>query len=152
MILYGSQKGNAEFISSELESMFEKELNTKVYRNTLNSAENIFESENKPPFIFIICSTTGNGEAPDNAYQFWKKIKNRTIPKNTFEKIKYSVLALGDTNYSNFCGPGKFIDKRMKDLGAQCVVPLACADDATNAEEIIHKWLSEIIDFCNLNI
>lgn len=55
MILYGSQKGNAESISSELESMFEKELKTKIYQNTLNSANDIFESENKPPFIFIIC-------------------------------------------------------------------------------------------------
>ena len=146
-ILYGSQKGNAEYISLDLEDRLISELNKNPYRNTLNSAMNdVFEF--KTNTVFIICSTTGNGEFPDNACKFWRTIKNRSLSKTLFNNIKYSILALGDTNYENFCGPGKLMDKRMKDLGAECIIPLACADDATNAEETINEWLNQVVHFC----
>lgn len=150
-ILYGSQKGNAESISENVEWELKEKNNENenmIYRSTLNSiSDNISELKNKADCIFIICSTTGNGEAPDNAYKFWKTIKNRSIPKNCFQNIKYSVLALGDTNYSNFCGPGKFINKRMQELGAECIIPLACADDASDAEKTINDWINNVINF-----
>lgn len=151
-ILYGSQKGNAEAISENLENELKAKNENKnennICRYTLNSvADDIAELKNKTDTIFIICSTTGNGEAPENAYKFWKIIKNRSIPKDIFQNIKYAVLALGDTNYSNFCGPGKFINKRMGELGAECIIPLACADDATDSEKTINDWLQKVINF-----
>jgi sulfite reductase alpha subunit-like flavoprotein len=52
--------------------------------------------------IIIVCSTTGNGEPPDNAGKFWRYVKRRTQPKNMLEKLVYTVLGLGDTNYDKF--------------------------------------------------
>jgi sulfite reductase alpha subunit-like flavoprotein len=144
-ILYGSQRGTAEEISMNLEDLIKTKTSRPLHRAALNSiTNNIFELNKKTDLIYIICSTTGNGEMPENAFKFWKTIKPRTLPKNLFHGIKYSVLALGDTNYSHFCNGGKQLDKRMFELGAERLNPLCCADDAQDMEETVNKWLNEI--------
>jgi len=40
----------------------------------------------------FICSTTGNGDAPENSEKFWRFIKRRTHPKNMLSILNYSVL------------------------------------------------------------
>jgi len=41
------------------------------------------------------------------------------------------LIALGDTNYSTFCGGGKKIHQKFLDLGATEFYPRALADDTT---------------------
>lgn len=93
-----------------------------------------------------VCSTTGNGDSPDNADKFWRKIKKRTIAKDTFEGLPFCVLALGDTNYDKFCYMGKSIDKRMKELGGHCFFDIHCADEATGLEEVVEEFNSKVVD------
>jgi sulfite reductase alpha subunit-like flavoprotein len=146
-VLYGSQKGTAEYISNELK----ERLTYPTYRATLNSVVNdISELNQKTKTIFIICSTTGNGEAPENAFKFWKTIKSRALPKTLFENIQYAVLALGDSNYSQFCNAGKQIDKRLTELGATRIQPICCADDAQDMEDTVNEWITSIANYLNV--
>jgi sulfite reductase alpha subunit-like flavoprotein len=145
-ILYGSQKGTSEYISNQLK----ERLTQRICHNTLNSVVNdISELNQKTNTIFIICSTTGNGEAPENSFKFWKTIKSRALPKTLFENIQYAVLALGDSNYSQFCNAGKQIDKRFTELGATRIQPVCCADDAQDMEETVNEWITTIADHLN---
>ena len=144
-ILYGSQKGNAEEISMNLVDLLKTKTSRPLHRADLNFITNdIFEFNKKTDLVYIICSTTGNVETPENAFKFWKTLKSRALPKTLFKGIKYKVLALGDTNYSHFCNAGKQIDKRMFELGAERLNPVCCADDAKDMEETVNKWLEEI--------
>jgi len=146
-ILYGSQKGTAEYISNELKDR----LTVPTYYDTLNSVANdILELNKKINRMIIICSTTGNGEVPENAFKFWKTIKSRALPKTLFENIHYAVLALGDSNYSQFCNAGKQIDKRLTELGATRMKPICCADDAQDMEKIVNEWMDNITDCLNV--
>lgn len=52
--------------------------------------------------VIIVCSTTGNGEPPDNAGKFWRYVKRRTQPKDMLRNLAFTVLGLGDTNYDKF--------------------------------------------------
>lgn len=66
-----------------------------------------FASQLNPPLerarlAVILCSTTGNGDAPENAEKFWRFIKRRTQPKDLFSSLTYVVLGFGDTNYDKF--------------------------------------------------
>lgn len=96
-------------------------------------------------FLIVICSTTGNGDAPENADSWWRSIKLRSASKELFLDIPFSVLGLGDTNYDKFCHMGKSIDKRLSELGAKQDIELHCADEATNLEETVESWKKAVI-------
>lgn len=63
-----------------------------------------------------------------------------------FKDSRFAVLGLGDTNYDKFCHMGKSIDKRLSELGGQRVLPLRCADEATNLEETVEEWKVQIFE------
>jgi len=149
--LYGSQPGNAEEISKELFGvLLEKGLN--CVHSSLNSALkpdsfSFLDTQDKTTLI-VICSTTGNGDAPESANHFWRKIKNRNLPKDLFSGVEYAVLGLGDTNYDKFCQMGKNLDRRFEELGATRVLKLQCLDDACQDENEVGDFIEKVIKFC----
>ena len=149
-ILYGSQTGNAEEISKNIYALLNNKgflciyspLNKAIKNNTFDFLQN---DENV--FLIIVCSTTGNGDVPDTANNFWLKLKNRNLEKNIFNKVKYTILALGDSNYDNFCKVGKNIDKRLAELGGKRFIDLHCADDAIGEYETVELFIEKIIKY-----
>eukprot|EP00644_Phytophthora_capsici_P014169 jgi/Phyca11/525346/estExt2_fgenesh1_pm.C_PHYCAscaffold_30099 len=93
-------------------------------------------------FVVIVCSTTGNGDPPDNCGKFWRYVKRRTQPEDMLAKLRYTVLGLGDTNYDKFCFMGKSIEKRMRELGAQSFYEFGAADEAMGLEDSVEPWLN----------
>ena len=69
--------------------------------------------------VVCVVSTTGQGDAPDNASKFFRWVKGRSNSSTMLAAWRYCVLALGDTNYDQFCKPGKVLDKRLEELGAR---------------------------------
>ena len=145
-ILYGSATGNGESIAKILAENIHEDLNCEVYCNTLNSIKNkISELNNICRLLIIICSTTGNGDAPENANLFWNTVKKRSLSKTILNNMPFIVLGLGDTNYDNFCHMGKSIDKRLKEIGGTRYLELECADASNNFEEIIENWNEKVL-------
>jgi sulfite reductase alpha subunit-like flavoprotein len=158
-LLYGSQTGNSEEISKEIyEILLEKNyncnyssLNKTIQNDTFNfiNQNGIINGEkenNCNIFLIIVCSTTGNGDAPETANLFWRKLKNRKLPKNLLNGIKYGVLGLGNTNYDKFCAMGKNLDKRLKELGAEKIIELHCADEAIGLEETVEQFKTKLLE------
>lgn len=150
-ILYGTQSGNAQEISYSLHNLLlEKEYecscmslnNTTIENDSFN-----FIDINEPVILIVVCSTYGNGDAPESANHFWRKIKNRKHPRDLFKNIKYAVMGLGDTNYDNFCKMGKNIDKRFDELGGERILHLHCADEAKDMETTVDAFNEKVLQF-----
>lgn len=147
-ILYGSQTGNAEDIARDLASRCEEQLGlSDVLCDTLNSQKKtITEIKAHAKMLVVICSTTGNGDAPENAESFWRSTKLRSAAKDLYLGVKYAVLGLGDTNYDKFCHMGKAFHKRIGELGGEVALELHCADEATGLEDVVDDWVQKILD------
>lgn len=149
MVLYGSQTGNAESIAQDLVTTLQDEHHRKdVECKSLNEIKDSVKScslKDSDVLMIIICSTTGNGDAPENCDGWWRVTKLRSCPKDTLQGVKYCTLALGDTNYDKFCHMGRSIDKRLGELGGVRILDLFCADEATNMEEVVEDWKKKII-------
>lgn len=140
-VLYGSQTGNAESIAKDLFSQLrETHSSNEIQCLPLNQFKGFVKREGVEYLLLIACSTTGNGDSPENCDAWWRSVKLRSAAKDLFSSMSYSILGLGDTNYDKFCYIGKSVDKRLHELGGERLLPLECADEATNLEETVERW------------
>lgn len=111
-VLYGSESGNA----MRLAEIFSERLSDIGHQVVLMSMDeydttNIAQLED----LFIITSTHGEGEPPDNAWDFFEFLEDDNAPN--LNHVRYSVLALGDQTYEFFCQAGKDVDVLLENLG-----------------------------------
>lgn len=97
-------------------------------------------------YHILVCSTTGNGDAPENADAYWRALKSRSLPKNHLEGVPFAVLGLGDTNYDKFCQMGKMIDKRFAELGGTRFVEMHAACESTNLEIMVEAFKKKCME------
>ena len=77
----------------------------------------------------LVSSTTGDGDQPESAERLWRRIKKRSLPSDHLAGLKFAILGLGDTNYTQFCNGPKTLHSRLQDLGAQEFYEPGWADD-----------------------
>ncbi|XP_024135825.1 methionine synthase reductase isoform X2 [Oryzias melastigma] len=138
VVLYGSQKGQAQSIAEGIAEEAEDH-GLVAELSCLNQDEKYNLEKEIAPVVFVV-STTGDGEPPDNALQFVKRIKKIRSPDH-YKHLSYTLLALGDTNYANFCNCGKTIERSLQALGARQFYPSGFADDGVGLELVVDPWL-----------
>jgi sulfite reductase (NADPH) flavoprotein alpha-component len=122
-VLYGSQTGNGEQVAFALV--------TQV-RDQGYAAEAISLADYKPAnlrresLVTFVISTHGEGDPPDDAELFHEYLMSNAAAK--LLQLRYSVLALGDSSYVNFCQAGRDLDARLNELGAERFEPLQECD------------------------
>lgn len=75
-------------------------------------------------FAIFVCATTGQGDEPDNMKRFWKFLLRKSLPANSLVKLKFGVLAFGDSSYTKFNFVGKKLHKRLLQLGATPLIDI----------------------------
>ncbi|CAF1062426.1 unnamed protein product [Didymodactylos carnosus] len=139
VLLFGSETGQCKSIAQGVVDVAHEQQDLCIDLFELDDVDKQFKLEEEP-VIVIITSSTGDGEPPSNASKFWRKIRREKNPKY-LSHMKYTVLGLGDTNYSNFCNCGKVLDRRFEELGATRFYPSNWADDAVGLEKTVEPWL-----------
>ncbi|MEX2577599.1 MAG: assimilatory sulfite reductase (NADPH) flavoprotein subunit [Verrucomicrobiales bacterium] len=134
-ILYGTESGNSEKLADDARKQADKQ-NFKA--RTLDMADARPSDLAKVESLLVIVSTWGEGDPPDGATSFYEGFMSKTMPQ--LANLKYSVCALGDTSYEEFCKIGKDFDKRLLDLGGERICDRADCD--VDFQEAFDKWLS----------
>ena len=137
-ILFGTQTGNSESVAEDL-SNFALSNGFKTQINALDDIE--MNNLSKMKNVAIITSTYGEGEMPDNAQLFWNALSSNTAPQ--LNNMNYSVLALGDTGYEEFCHAGKLLDTRLEQLGAKRIIKRIDCD--VDFEDLAEKWINSVV-------
>ena len=139
LVLFGSQTGNAEGLAKKVKAAAEKagNLTPRLFDMAKFDAGELPKESN----LLIVTSTWGEGDPPDNAAGFMDKLGADSFPR--LENLRYSVLALGDRNYEDFCGCGRKLDERLLALGAKRV--LARQDCDTDYDAPAKAWLDAVL-------
>lgn len=134
LVLFASQTGQAEEIARETHSRLAAGgVNAQLCALNDCDAEILGQAER----IFCIVSTTGEGDAPDNALRFEQRVMNMVID---FKGRAFAVLALGDRNYEPFCTFGHRVFQWFEACGASALMPCIEVDDLD--PKAIAQWNS----------
>ncbi len=137
-VLFASQTGNAESLGKKLVKDLKKGnfLPTLADVATYDTAKLATEKN-----LLIIASTYGDGEPPDSATSFHQWLHSDAAP--SLAGVKFSVLALGDRTYPDFCQCGIEFDRRLEALGAERLHARVDCDVEFDAE--YKSWSQAII-------
>jgi sulfite reductase (NADPH) flavoprotein alpha-component len=133
-ILYGSQTGTAESLAKKLSKEAGKRGFVPAILDMAQTDPAKLANEKN---LLVITSTYGDGEPPDSAKALHAALKDGA---HTLSGVRFSVCALGDTNYTLFCQAGKDFDAFLEKHGATRVHPRTDCD--VDYEEPFGTWLN----------
>ncbi|MFI4889308.1 MAG: assimilatory sulfite reductase (NADPH) flavoprotein subunit [Steroidobacterales bacterium] len=138
LVLYASQTGNGRRVAERLGRSLEGAgLQPQVVAAGDYPARRLSDER----LVYIVASTHGDGEAPDDARAFLDHLFGRRAPR--LENLAYSVLALGDSSYPKFCATGRALDERFAELGARRLAPRVECD--VDIEARAGTWLDQAL-------
>lgn len=142
-ILYGSQTGTAQDLAEQIwrESKRFHFTGTVIPMDTYDVRCLIDEK-----FVVFVCSTTGQGDEPDNMKSFWKFLLRKSLPPHSLSALNYAVLGLGDSSYEKFNFVAKRLNKRLQQLGANTILSIGLCDDQHDlgASAVYIKWIDDL--------
>jgi len=138
-VLYGSQTGNAKRVAEQLLKKLEAAgLPARLVRADAYVQRELAQERQ----LFLVISTQGEGEPPDDARGLIDFIASRRAPR--LPALRYAVLGLGDSSYPQFCAIGRQLDARLEELGAARLDPLAEAD--VDLDEVAAPWTAAALE------
>jgi sulfite reductase (NADPH) flavoprotein alpha-component len=136
-VLYGSQTGNSKKVAQQAATAL-RGRGLDVHVADLNDYP--VKNLKSEKIALVVVSTQGEGDPPVAAEEFYQWLHSARAPR--LEGVRFSVCALGDKSYTQYCKTGKDIDARLAELGA---VRLADRQDcdAEYEEEAAH-WIAAL--------
>jgi sulfite reductase (NADPH) flavoprotein alpha-component len=137
LVAHASQTGTAEGIATQTAAALQTAGVNVVLRSFAGLDAAALQAA--PEMLFVV-STYGEGDPPDAAAHFVASTMHGTAPDLT--QLRYGLLALGDSNYRNFCGFGREVDAWLRRHGAQPLFPRIEVDSADPAA--LQAWRREL--------
>jgi sulfite reductase (NADPH) flavoprotein alpha-component len=137
-VLYGSQTGNSRRLAERLARSLEA---AGVQPTLVSAGDYPVKKLADERLLYVVVSTHGDGEPPDDARALFDFLAGRRAPK--LEHLQYAVLALGDSSYPQFCSTGRVLDERLAELGGRRL--FARVDCDVDFEPTAAPWLEQAV-------
>lgn len=136
-IVWASQSGNAQHLAEQLQQQLSA-AGTSAHCLPLDQLTRK-QLNNSAQIIFIV-STFAEGEAPEHARFFLKKLPTDC----NLQHLKIHVLGLGDRRYPHFCQFAEQLQASLAAQGATISLPLMTVDNMRASD--LSEWQAHIAD------
>ena len=137
-ILYGSHTGNCEALAHDLATLAKAQ---SIATEVTDMASFKTRDLKHITHLAVLVSTHGIGEPPVQAEDLYHFLHGKKAPD--LSHVKFSVLALGDSSYVDFCQTGKDFDAVLEKRGAQRLCPRVDCD--VDFEEAAAAWQGSLL-------
>ena len=142
-IVYGTETGNSKRVATDFAGKAKK---IGITPKLVSLDQYRLTDLSKEEYFLAIISTQGDGEPPAAAKKFYDHIHLNGFK---FDKLKFSVLALGDTSYPLFCKAGEDVDAQLQKLGGKRIAPMQKCD--VDFDEEANQWFASVLQSLNGN-
>eukprot|EP00123_Amoebidium_parasiticum_P011579 comp20798_c0_seq1/m.27359 comp20798_c0_seq1/g.27359 ORF comp20798_c0_seq1/g.27359 comp20798_c0_seq1/m.27359 type:complete len:683 (-) comp20798_c0_seq1:208-2256(-) len=141
LILYGTEYGFSEDLAKKLFDLIGSlSADLQLQPRLVNMRDHAALDFVKETVALIVCSTTGDGVPPTDAKPFFDWLEEEANQK--LENVRFSILALGDSNYPHYCSAGRTLDAFLEKAGAKRVIPRSDVDQED--WDVINKWMDAV--------
>jgi sulfite reductase (NADPH) flavoprotein alpha-component len=140
-IAYGTETGNSKRLATDFAARAKKK---GIQAKLVGLEQYRLGDLAKEEYFFAVISTQGDGEPPAAAKKFYDHIHQDGLK---LERLKYGVLALGDTSYPLFCKAGEDVDVQLHKMGGQRLLSLRKLD--TDYETEANAWIDSVLQQLN---
>jgi sulfite reductase (NADPH) flavoprotein alpha-component len=140
-IAYGTETGNSKKLATEFAAKAKK---NGIHAKVQSMEQYRMNDLSKEEYFLAVISTHGDGEPPAAAKKFYDHVHQNGF---RLDKLKYSVLALGDTAYPLFCKAGEDVDDQLNKLGGERIAPLQKCD--LDFDEEANQWFAQVFKALN---
>lgn len=138
-LLYATETGNSRRVA---EGLAERARDAGIAVELSDLRDLRPKSLTRMAYALFVVATHGIGEAPEGSesfFEFWFGERAPRLPD-----LSYSVLALGDSSYADFCAVGQALDARLQALGATPLAPRVDCD--VDYEEPAAAWTRSVLE------
>lgn len=138
LVAYASQTGQAQALAEHCA----QQLHAAGWAVTLQPLNQTTAAQlQAATHAILIASTYGEGDAPDNAALFQRQCMAQALP---LHQLRYSLLALGDSQYAQFCGFGRALDGWLQAQHAQPLHARIDVDQAHDSASALADWQAQL--------
>jgi sulfite reductase (NADPH) flavoprotein alpha-component len=139
-LVYGTHTGNGRRVAESLgERLLTRGLRVRVVRAGEYATKELARERR----LFVVMSTHGDGDPPDDARPLVDFLSGRRAPQ--LPSLEFAVLALGDSSYPKYCEVGRRVDARLAELGARRLFERVDCD--VDYEAPAAGWQAQVADW-----
>lgn len=141
-ILFATETGRSEGFARNLAKLLSHSFDVKVL--CMDEYEHAQLTQER--LLFVVTSTFGNGESPENGTNFCNFLKSieTSSDERPLKSLRYSVFGLGSRLYPNFCAFGHYVDEHLRELGAQTILAIGEGDELSGQDESFREWARDV--------
>lgn len=138
-VFYATETGNSRAVAEQVVQRA-KAAGCPAELHDLNATRpKLLKSVRRALFVL---ATHGIGEAPEGSEAFFDYWLGDKAP--ALEHLQYSILALGDSSYADFCEMGRVFDARLEALGATAIAERVDCD--LDFQPLADAWVEDVVD------
>ncbi|XP_065352803.1 NADPH-dependent diflavin oxidoreductase 1 [Cloeon dipterum] len=143
LILFGSQTGTAQEVAEQIW----REAKRHGWEGCVRGMDEVEPvALLRQEACVFVCSTTGQGQEPDNMRSLWRFLLHRALPQGSLQNMSFGVLGLGDSSYAKFNFVAKRLQRRLMQLGATPLLAAGLADDQhqLGPDAVVGPWTTDL--------